>query len=200
MSEIWQTTNQQPWVTALADGRIKVKTRNVESSLPVGATVFLHASKSSVWKDWRGLKWARKLDVPKLPRGVIVAVATVKAVGHSDAVLTSRERPYWDVEYVDRNGVHVIYNSAASFAVRFKDVVKLKKPVAVTGMLTPFAHAKDATVKKVIKANPSLRKRLEKAHTTKIEQKKRERKVETYEPLRSEIHCSSLNHGCFGLY
>lgn len=197
MSNIWQTTNQQPWVSALADGLITIKTRIAQPHVPVGATVFLHASKSDVWPHWRGLAWidGLDLDVRKLPRGVILAVATVKSVGLTADLMKDRERKFWYVDYEKSDGQVIDYDSAAEFAVRFVDVVKLKKPVAVKGMLTPFAHAKDETVKAVIKANPPLRKRLEAAHKTEIERPKREKAV-VYVPGRDDER--GFGHGCFG--
>src|SRR5579871_1792702 len=151
MSNIWQTTNQQPWASALADGLITVKTRTAQPSVLPGDTVLLHASKSGVWRDWRGLSWTKDIDVPKLPRGVILAIATVEAVGPSEHLMTKSEKKLWKVKAPAGN-----YDSRAYYAIRYRDITKLGVPVPVDGMLTPFARAKDTTIKKLLKLNPKL--------------------------------------------
>lgn len=160
MKTIYQTTNQQPWVEALAAGLITAKTRIAEPHVPVGATVFLHASKSRLWKDWPGLEWTKDMDMKKLDRGTIVAVATVEAVGPSDQILTKAEKKFWDVRYPYGAGTTLGYNSVAPWTVRFTNIQRLKTPVAVKGMLAPFARAKEDTIKMVLDANPELKSRL----------------------------------------
>jgi len=158
MNEIWQTTNQQPWVQAIVDGLITAKTRTTKPCVPEGSVILLHASKSSLWRYWRGLKWVDKLKSPikEIPRGKVVAVATVKKVGLSERVLKKGEYKYWDVyNYVNEQG-NLFYNSVARYAIRFSNVVSLKSPVDAKGFQAPFARAKPQTVVDILDANPSL--------------------------------------------
>lgn len=152
-TEIWQTTNQQPWVEALASGLITVKTRTSEPVVPVGATVLLHASKSRVWPWFKQLKWTKGMDPKKWARGQVVAVAEVAAVGPAESVMTNKEAEFWNVYNPDGT---LWYNSVADWAVRFKNIRRLKHPVEVKGMLAPFARAKDDTVKEIEKKNPGI--------------------------------------------
>ena len=157
MKEIWQTTNQQPWVNALADGIISIKTRTTAPIVPLGAVVLLHSSKTSFWPHWKGLKWAKDLDVLSMPRGVVQAIAIVDKVDLTQELMTKKEYKFWNVDYVDRQGNHIRYDSSAEFAVRFKNIIKLKKPVFVKGFQSPFARAKKKTIEEVTRLNPSLR-------------------------------------------
>lgn len=152
-TEIWQTTNQQPWVEALASGLIAVKTRTSVPVVPVGATVLLHASKSRVWPWFKQLKWTKNMDSKKWERGQIVAVAEVADVGPSQNVMTIKETEFWNVYNPDGT---LWYNSVAEWSVRFKNIRRLKCPVDAKGMLAPFARAKEATVKEVEKKNPGI--------------------------------------------
>lgn len=151
--EIWQTTNQQPWVYALSHGIITAKTRMSQPCVPVGSLVFLHASKSRLWKYWQGLKWASEIDPKDFERGTIEAVAVVEKVDWSDLVLKKGEYKYWDVY---ENG-NFVYNSVGQYAIRFKNITPLKVPVAAKGFQAPFARAKEETVKRVLKSNPELK-------------------------------------------
>lgn len=156
-TEIWQTTNQQPWVEALASGLITAKTRTSYPTVPIGAKVLLHASKSRLWKYYKGLTWTKDMDPKKWDRGTVVAVAEVAGVGPSDRMLTRDEEAFWDVYYTDSNGFTVNYNSVADWTVRFKNIKRLKKPVQAKGFLAPFARAKEDTIKEVIKQNPDVK-------------------------------------------
>jgi hypothetical protein len=156
-TEIWQTTNQQPWVEALASGLITAKTRTSYPVVPIGAKVLLHASKSRLWPHHRGLSWTLGMDPKKWDRGNIVAVAEVVNVGPSNRVLTRNEQMFWDVFYIDSGGAVVKYNSVAEWTVRFKNIKRLKNPVPAKGFLAPFARAKEDTIKEVIKQNPEIK-------------------------------------------
>lgn len=158
--EVWQTTNQQPWVYALSAGLITAKTRVAQPHVPKGATVLLHASKSRLWPHWRGLEWVKDIDPKKWERGKIVAIATVANVGLSRDLLSDVERQFWDVSYDTGDCRELWYNSAAEYCVRFSKIVALKNPVEAKGMLTPFARAKEETIAAVIKANPEVKDRL----------------------------------------
>jgi hypothetical protein len=152
MKEIWQTTNQQPWVQALSHGLITCKTRMSRPTVPVGSVVLLHASKSRLWPYWKGLPWTEKLgDATTWDRGVVSAIATVAKVDESDKVLTKAERRFWDVYYADGT-FH--YNSVGDYAVRFSDILPLKKPIETRGFQAPFARATKETVAKLLKENP----------------------------------------------
>lgn len=98
--ETWMISNRQPWVEAIVQGWITGKTRSIYVNLPpVGAIVYLHASKS-LWSGWHGLWWVDKyhVDVPNLPRGGIVAVATVADIGWSEDLLRGQEK-FWQADW-----------------------------------------------------------------------------------------------------
>ncbi len=151
-SNVWITTNHQPWVEALAAGLITAKTRTSRPVVKPGAVVLLHASKSRLWRFWDGLTWTKDLDSKAWERGAVVAIARVANVGPSEEILTEKEYKFWDVY---QNG-KFFYNSVAEFSVRFKDIVRLKNPVYCRGFQAPFVHAKPATVSAVVSANPKL--------------------------------------------
>jgi hypothetical protein len=153
--EIWQTTNQQPWVEALASNLISVKTRTSKPNVPVGATVLLHASKSRLWPHWDKLKWTRGLDSKSWERGAIVAVAIVDNVDWSDKVLTNNEYKFWDVYWKSDDNT-LWYNSVAQYAVRFSDIKRLEKPLETPGFQSPYVRAKENTVKAILKTNKGL--------------------------------------------
>ena len=155
MSDIWQTTNSQPWVEALACGLISVKTRTSKPVVPVGATVLLHTSKSKLWKHWAGLSWIDQVGIRNLLRGFVVAVATIEAVGPTKEIFKNSEYKFWDVYEHDGK-----WNSAAEWAVRFKDIQRLPNIIAVQGFQAPFAHAKTETIRKIISNNPKFETRL----------------------------------------
>jgi hypothetical protein len=152
MREVWQTTNQQPWVEALAAGVITAKTRSSFPRAPIGATVLLHASKARLWPDWKGLGYLLKRLPEKNPdkwdRGVISAIAVVEAVGWSDKILKESEYKFWDV--------YNTYNSVGYYTVRFKNIVRLTKPVATRGFQAPFCRARQTTVDAILRSNPEL--------------------------------------------
>jgi len=103
VSETWMISNRQPWPWALINGLISTKTRSPAVHLPpVGATVYLHASKA-LWRGWRNLWWIQelRLNVTGLRRGGVVGVATVKAVGPTMAVMPARDLEYFQVELGD---------------------------------------------------------------------------------------------------
>lgn len=149
--EIWQTTNQQPWVEALACGLITVKTRVMQPVVPIGATVFLHASKSRLWRFWRNLNWTTRMDPNSWDRGKIVAVAEVEDVGPSKEILKNKEWKFWNVSGQNP------WNSAAGWSIRFKNIHRLKTPVEAKGFQAPFARAKKETIEKVLELNNYLK-------------------------------------------
>ena len=156
-TEIWQTTNLQPWVEAIACGLITCKTRTSRPTVPVGAVVFLHSSKSRLWPWWKHLSWTKDLNPKTWERGKIVAIARVENVGRSVDVMTKKESHFWDVRMDSDPMTFTEWNCVADYTVRFKDIVRLKIPVAVQGFQAPFAHAKQKTIVKVLKANPELK-------------------------------------------
>lgn len=147
--EIWQTTNQQPWVYALSSGLITVKTRTSKPVVPEGAIVLLHASKSRLWPHWKNLDWTKGCDSKNWVRGAIEAVGIVEAVGETRTILRSEEYYYWDVF----NDESPTWNCAAAYSVRFSKVMQLKNPVPVRGFQAPYVRAPKATINKVIKMN-----------------------------------------------
>jgi hypothetical protein len=174
MREVWQTTNQQPWVEAIASKLITVKTRVGKPSIPEGAVVLLHASKARLWPDWKGLAWTKGMDPGTWDRGKIVAIGIVEKVGWTENVLQIAEYKFWDVaprkvtlriptfyqlpgEPKTTVRTSPEYNSAAQWAVRFKNVQRLKNPVAATGRQTPFSRASKETIARVLAANPDLK-------------------------------------------
>lgn len=146
--EIWQTTNQEPWVEALLSGKIGVKTRTSRPVVPLDAFVLLHASKA-MWRGWKDLLWTGDFDKSVLYPGCIVGVAKVADKGITSRIITKDQRKWWDL----KGG----RNCAAEFAVRFKNIHRLKTPVPTKGFQSPFCRAKDETVEALIKANPYLR-------------------------------------------
>jgi len=151
--EVFQTTNQEPWVEAVLSGRVTAKTRTSKPNIRPGDVVLLHASKS-MWPGWRNIKWASGagVDPKRLHLGCVVGVATVKAVAPSREMLSAREARAWDLD----NG----RNCAAEWAVRFEDIVRLENPVPARGFQAPYCRAKRETVESVAAANPCLRERL----------------------------------------
>lgn len=151
--EIWQTTNLQPWIEALASNLISIKTRTSFPVVPIGAIVFLHASKSKVWPYWSGLSWAAKLDPKNWDRGKIVAIAEVENVGLSNKIFKNTEKKFWEVE----DDCAYIWSSIAEWAIRFKNIHRLKIPVETRGFQAPFVRAKQETIEKVLKLNSYLK-------------------------------------------
>lgn len=151
--EIWQTTNQQPWVEALAANIISVKTRMSYPLVPVGATVLLHASKSRLWPHWKGLRWTEKMDSKSWGRGTIEAVAIVEKVDETAKVFKESEYRFWDV--YERWG-NIEYNSVGIYAVRFSNIQRLKVPIQTRGYQSPYVKAKPKVVELVLKENPEV--------------------------------------------
>lgn len=100
MSEVWMISNRQPWVEALLCGLISCKTRSAGVHLPpCRALVYLHASKA-LWRGWRNLWWveAHGIDVPELPRGGVVGVATLIAKGPTEVMMSVEDAEYFSFE------------------------------------------------------------------------------------------------------
>lgn len=158
--EVWMTTNQQPWVEALAAGVITAKTRTSKPVVPVGSTVLLHASKSRLWPQWKSLHNLLPLlpekDPEKWGRGVIAAIGIVEAVGPSEEILTKKEAKMWDVREVFGEGTWSQWNSVADYTVRFRDVKRLEFPVPTRGFQAPFARAWPGLIDNVLQWNPKL--------------------------------------------
>lgn len=159
MQEIWQTTNQQPWVYALTEGLITCKTRTSAPCVPVGVMVFLHASKARLWPGWKNLPWAAKLSADTFERGKIVATAIVQEVGLTEDILRRDEYKFWDVKEREWQ-----WNCAGVYAVRFRDILPLSKPVECRGFQAPFARAKKEVIQKVLCLNPAVRDYLPATH------------------------------------
>lgn len=120
--ETWMISNRQPWPEALVRGLITSKTRSAAVHLPpVGSRVYLHASKA-LWKFWRGLGWVEyyKIDVPNLPRGGIVAVATLARVGPTSTTMPAADHRFFDVYEVGGG-----WCCAGEVTMVFKDVKPL---------------------------------------------------------------------------
>lgn len=145
--EIWQTTNQQPWVEAVLSGLTTVKTRTSKPVVPIGAFVLLHASKT-MWPEWRNLSWAEPWDPSKLNLGMVVGVARTCSVAPSEMLMTTRERKVFDVPWG---------NCAAYWGVKFDRIHRLPKPVPAKGFQAPFARARPETVRAVLRSNPGVR-------------------------------------------
>ncbi len=131
MSEIWTISNRQPWVEALAAGIITSKTRSASVNLPpVGATVYLHASKA-LWRYWRDLWWLDefRIDMETLPRGGVVAVARVAAKGLTETVMPPSDREYFDLGWVGGNCADVQ-------TIVFEDIKRIKF-IPCRGSLVP---------------------------------------------------------------
>ena len=144
-TNIWQTTNQEPWVESVLSGRTKVKTRRSKPVVPVGAIVFLHASKS-MWPGWREIIWTNEIDKEDLHLGFIVGIAVVSAVGRSRDIFLQNEWKAFDMKYGG--------NCAAEWCVRFNHVSRLDIPVPTRGFQSPFCRAKLETVEAVLDENP----------------------------------------------
>jgi hypothetical protein len=115
----WMMSNRQPWPWALVNGLIRTKTRSVYVSLPpIGATVYLHASKA-LWFAWRDLSWVQdfRLDVPRLDRGGIVGVATVSITGPTWDVMPGRDMLYFEMN----NGMRT-WSCADERSIVFKNI------------------------------------------------------------------------------
>ena len=122
-AEIWMMSNRQPWPEALLRGLITCKTRSLAVNLPpVGATVYLHASKA-LWVGWQNLRWVNTfgIDMAALDRGGVVGVATVAAAGLTDDIMPQREMVFFDV-YEGRGSY---WNCADGASIQFKDIQRL---------------------------------------------------------------------------
>lgn len=121
--EVWMMSNRQPWPYALVEGLIRTKTRSAMVALPpVGATVYLHASKA-LWVLWRELLWVQELalDATRLPRGGIVGVGRVAEVGFTREVM-----PMEDLWYFKGRSPKRGYWSCADWkSIVFEDVRRL---------------------------------------------------------------------------
>lgn len=161
--EIWQTTNQQPWVQGLIEGVITCKTRTSKPCVPVGAMVFLHTSKSKLWPLWKGLNWVRhyNMDPANWQRGKIIGTAIVSEVGLTADIMRPRESRHWDVDMIHYSRPGYNFNSAAQWTVRFKDILPLDVPIECRGFQAPFARAKADVIKKVLLHNPEVCEYLE---------------------------------------
>jgi hypothetical protein len=96
-TSLWLISNRQPWVEALMRGWISCKTRSIFVNLPpVNSIVFLHASKA-LWSGWQDLYWTEGLDVKNLPRGGVIGVTRVVAVGLTRDILTRVEGLWWQL-------------------------------------------------------------------------------------------------------
>jgi len=142
MSDVWMMSNRQPWTYLLVSGLITCKTRSLGVSLPpVGATVYLHASKA-LWQYWRLLAWVHEygLDVKALPRGGVVAVATVAATGLTKDIMPECEQRFFDV-MADEDGRYRYapwepWNCADTRTIQFRNVEPLPF-IACRGALVP---------------------------------------------------------------
>lgn len=122
MGEIWMMSNRQPWVEALLRGWITSKTRSPFVHLPpVGATVYLHASKTP-WGYWKELAWVRRaeIDVRQLPRGGVAGCARVIAIGPTSTTMPENDREYFRVG--DDWGS---WSCADYMTIVFEDIVRL---------------------------------------------------------------------------
>jgi len=99
--ETWMISNRQPWPEALLQGWITCKTRSEAVYLPpVGAIVFLHASKA-LWQGWKNLPWTKNVTVQGLDRGGVVGVAKLKATGHTNLLMPTKEMDFFMVTEPD---------------------------------------------------------------------------------------------------
>lgn len=134
-SEQWMISNRQPWVYALTQGWITSKTRSPNVYLPpVGATVFLHASKA-IWSDWRCLPWCQDIDVNELPRGGIVAMATLAETGATNAVMPVNDHEFFECQWSDIQNDYR-WNCAQEVTMRFENIASIPF-IACRGVRVP---------------------------------------------------------------
>ena len=154
--EVWQTTNQQPWVSAFVDGAIKFKTRNMKPpEKAIGCPVLLHAS-TKIWPDWLMVdnpvmrSYADRMqELRKETFGKVLAVGILHSIRTSDTVSSKDLRP-WDM--ADRYGSQ--WNCAAAWAWNCRQILRLTNPVKIRGFQAPFARAKEESIQAVLAANP----------------------------------------------
>jgi len=131
--EIWQTTNQEPWVSALVDGVIAFKTRTSKPCVPVGAPVLLHAS-TKVWPAWREFRnpIMRRYAEAMTPstRGRVLGVGIVSRICLASEYSKKARRP-WDMFWG---------NCCATWAWACDPIIKLDTPVKICGFQAPFAR------------------------------------------------------------
>ena len=150
MFEIWQTTNQEPWTSALVDGAIKFKTRTQKPTVPIGAPVLLHAST----RPWPDIYW---LTYPVMKR-YVEAMGTdtrgkVLGIGIMARVCLASDYPAKDrAPWNTAQG-----NCCAMWAWACSWILKLAQPVKARGFQVPFGRAKPETVKAVLAANPGVK-------------------------------------------
>ena len=153
MNEIWQTTNQEPWVSALVNGDILFKTRTSRPVVPVGAKLLLHAS-TKIWPAWehftnRTMQRYASL-IPQLRKetcGKIIGVGTVSLVCPTSRLPRSWSVKPWDVTWG---------NCAAPWAWTCEAIVRLETPVKARGFQAPFCRAKQETIDLVRELNPGV--------------------------------------------
>lgn len=147
--DIWQTTNQEPWVTAFVEGAIKFKTRTSPIYAPVGSPILLHCS-TKLWPAWREfdnkvmLRYVERLPELRRNLGHVIAVATLSHIGTFSDYSNEDLLP-WKVTWG---------NCAAFYTWECSDILILKTPVKARGFQAPFCRAKPDTVKRVLSANP----------------------------------------------
>jgi hypothetical protein len=154
---IWQTTNQEPWVSALVDGAIKFKTRTQRPCVTVGTPVILHAS--TRW--WPALNEFRNeimgayvdcLNELRPNLGKALGIGIISQVGPTDECVDWNDLEPWDVTWG---------NCAAEYMWACDPVLKFKQPFKIRGFQAPFARAKADTITLMHELNPEVAEFLE---------------------------------------
>lgn len=128
----------QPWATAIAVGLKKIETRDWTTS--ARGRVAIHAAKRWTRDQEDFLMWRLERGDPLpsaalMPRGAIVAVATIVAVRPTDEldpVISERERDYgnyqpgrfgWLLEDVTELGVAIPWKGSQGFFAVPRDII-----------------------------------------------------------------------------
>jgi hypothetical protein len=153
MTIIWQTTNQEPWVSALIDGAIKFKTRNRRPHIVPGTPVILHAS-TRLWPEWREFRnsimesYIEKLDRLKQNLGMALGIGIISQVDITAECYGWDDLEAWDVTWG---------NCAAKYAWACNPIYRFTQPFKIRGFQAPFVRAKKETVEKMFDLNPEVR-------------------------------------------
>ena len=157
--EIWQTTNQEPWVTAMCDRIIQFKTRMKRVTVKPGTPVFLHAS-TKLWPAHADLVHPAmrnlldfEMDRLKSNMGHILAVGIV-----SD-IMPIRDVPMEEWGPWETNWGGTRY-CVADYAWYCTPLHVLNKPVPARGFQAPFCRAKPEVIQLAYRKNPGLKQKI----------------------------------------
>lgn len=154
MITIWQTTNQEPWVSALIDGAIKFKTRTQKPCIPIGSPVILHAS-TKLWPDWREFEneimepYIVRIRQSKQNLGMALGIGIISQVGLTQELCDFEDLIPWDVAWG---------NCAAEYMWACDPILRFTQPFKIRGFQAPFVRAKEETIEKMLNLNPEIKK------------------------------------------